>query len=43
MQELIVLSIAITALIYLAYKFMAKNKSHNCEKCGSEDNKQKTH
>ncbi|MGB0881927.1 MAG: FeoB-associated Cys-rich membrane protein [Vicingaceae bacterium] len=43
MQELIVLSIAIAALVYLVYKFIAKPKSHNCDKCGLSDNESTNH
>ncbi len=35
MQEFIVLSIAGLALIYLAFKFIFKRESHDCDKCGS--------
>lgn len=38
MQEFFVFAIAIAALIYLFIKFVAKRKSHNCDKCGSTDN-----
>jgi hypothetical protein len=38
MQEIIVLSIAAIALIYLGIKFIVKPKDHNCEKCGLADN-----
>jgi hypothetical protein len=38
MQEIIVLSIAVLALVYLGIKFIIKPKDHNCEKCGLSDN-----
>ena len=35
MQEIVVLSIAATALIYLGYKFIIKKSAHDCDKCGA--------
>jgi len=43
MQEIIVISTAIVALGYLFFKFIAKDKTHNCEKCDSAGNESKTH
>jgi hypothetical protein len=43
MQEIIVISIAVTALIYLLFNFFAKDKSHNCDKCGLSENESKKH
>lgn len=43
MQEIIVISIAVTAFIYLFIKFIAKDKSHNCDKCGQSENEPKNH
>ena len=43
MQEFIVLSIAITALVYLFIKFFAKRKPHNCDDCGIANNESKKH
>lgn len=37
MQEIIVLSVALAALLYLAIKFFYQPKGHNCEKCGQSD------
>ena len=37
MQEFIVLIIGIAALSYLGFKFIAKNKSQNCDNCGLND------
>ena len=33
MQEIIVFTIAIVALVYLIVKLLGKRKSHNCDKC----------
>jgi hypothetical protein len=38
MQEIIVFSIAIIALVYLLIKFFGKQKAHDCNKCDSNDN-----
>ena len=44
MQEIIVLSIATIALVYLFIKFIANRKPHDCGKCGLADNNEsKTH
>ena len=43
MQEIIVISIAIAALAYLLIKFIAKEKSHNCDQCGLTENESKSH
>jgi hypothetical protein len=33
MQEIIVLSIAAAALIYLGYQLIIKKSGHDCDKC----------
>ena len=38
MQEIIVFSIAALTLIYLYIKLFGKRKSHDCGKCGLNDN-----
>jgi hypothetical protein len=38
MQEIIVLSIALIALIYLVLKFIVKPKEHDCGNCGMSNN-----
>jgi len=43
MQETIVISIAIAAFAYLLIKFIAKDKSHNCDKCDLSENEPKKH
>ncbi len=43
MQEIIVFAIAIAALVYLFIKFVAKRKSHDCDKCGSANNEPQKH
>jgi len=43
MQEIIVFSIAIAALVYLFIKFFVKSKSHNCNKCDIANNDSKKH
>lgn len=43
MQKIIVISIAVSAFVYLLIKFIAKNKSHDCDNCGISDNKIKDH
>ena len=43
MQEIIVISVALAALGYLLVKFFEKDKSHDCGKCGLNDNETKKH
>jgi len=40
MQEIIVFTIATIALVYLFIKFIVKRKSHDCGKCGCNDEKE---
>jgi len=43
MQEIIVFTIATIALVYLFTKFIVKRKSHDCGKCGCNENRLQDH
>jgi len=38
MQEIIIFTFAAAALVYLFRKFISKRKSHDCDKCGLNNN-----